>query len=170
MAMADIENKSPCDADAQLEREIREGRKFTLEEAIGRLAGPGALKGESPISRLQQAQTEIGSWLSAHLVDGGGVLGAVLFRCVKDNELLLNNPDRPLVVLAGCLQHIFASEYLLEELVRRADVEWGREMDERPFFEIPGQPNNPDDPYTCDSMRKVLQGLLKQLEVDATTA
>jgi len=35
----------------ELEREIRQGRKFSLEEAIGRLAGPGAMKGESPIAR-----------------------------------------------------------------------------------------------------------------------
>ena len=45
-------------ADAELEREIREGRKFTLEEAIGRLAGPGAMKGESPVARMQQAEVE----------------------------------------------------------------------------------------------------------------
>ena len=34
------------EADAELEREIRNERKFTLAEAIGRLAGPGAMKGE----------------------------------------------------------------------------------------------------------------------------
>jgi hypothetical protein len=37
------------EADAELEREIRKGRKFTLEEAIGRRAGPGAMKGVSPV-------------------------------------------------------------------------------------------------------------------------
>jgi len=47
------EKKSRSEADAELEREILKERKFTLAEAIGRLAGPGAMKGESPIPRMQ---------------------------------------------------------------------------------------------------------------------
>ena len=38
--MGDNQNKQRSEADAELEREIRQGRKFTLAEAIGRLAGP----------------------------------------------------------------------------------------------------------------------------------
>ena len=53
--MSDHPDKQRSEADAELEREIRKGRKFTLAEAIGRLAGPGAMKGESPIARMQQA-------------------------------------------------------------------------------------------------------------------
>ena len=56
----DKQPKQRSEADAELEREIREGRKFTLEEAIARMAGPGAMKGESPITRKQQAEIEIG--------------------------------------------------------------------------------------------------------------
>src|SRR4029079_17353663 len=114
------------EADAELEREIREGRKFTLEEAIGRLAGPGAMKGESPVARMQQAETEIGSWLRTHLADAGGALEVVLHRHVKGSELLLNNFDQPLIVLASCCQRLLDSDYLLKELVRESDVEWGR--------------------------------------------
>ena len=36
----DKQPKQRSKADAELEREIREGRKFTLEEAIARMAGP----------------------------------------------------------------------------------------------------------------------------------
>jgi hypothetical protein len=89
------------EADAELEREIRQGRKFTLAEAIGRLAGPGAMKGESPVARLQQAEIEIASWLGSHQADAGGALRVVLHRHVKGSELLLNNFDHPLVVLAS---------------------------------------------------------------------
>src|SRR5262245_25126650 len=92
------EDAQRSDADAELEQEIREGRKFTLEEAIARLAGPGAMKGESPIARMQQAEIEIGSWLRTHLLDSGGSLEVVLHRRVKGSELLLNNFDQPLVV------------------------------------------------------------------------
>src|SRR6187401_3683848 len=88
-------------ADAELEREIREDRKFTLEEAIARMVGPGAMKGESPVARMRQAETEIGSWLRSHLTDSGGALEVVLHRRVKGSELLLNNFEEPLVVLAS---------------------------------------------------------------------
>ncbi len=54
--MSNHEDPQRSEADAELEREIRKGRKFTLEEAIGRLAGPGAMKGESPVARMQQAE------------------------------------------------------------------------------------------------------------------
>jgi hypothetical protein len=153
------------DADAELEREIRKERKFTLAEAIGRMAGPGAMKGESPIPRLQQAGVEIETWLTRHLADAAGGLNIVLLRAVKESELLLNNLDQPLVVLGSYCQRILGSEYRLEELVRQADIEWGRVFDERPYFEKAGSPAHPDDPYTVESVRKTLSCLLKQLAV-----
>jgi hypothetical protein len=163
--MGDNQDTQRSEADAELEREIRQGRKFTVAEAIGRLAGPGAMKGESPVARMQQAEVEIESWLKSHLTDAGGALQVVLHRQVKGSELLLNNFDQPLVVLAGCCQRILDSDYLLEELVRDADIEWGRLMGERPYFEKEGAPRDPDDPYTVDSVRTALSGLLKQLAV-----
>src|SRR4051812_46239252 len=43
--MNDDPPKRRSKADADLEREIRADRTFSLEEAIGRMAGPGAMKG-----------------------------------------------------------------------------------------------------------------------------
>jgi hypothetical protein len=51
----------------------------------------------------------------------------------------------------------------LKELVRDADAEWGRVMDERPYFETEGSPRHSDDPYTVESVRNALSGILKQL-------
>src|SRR3954452_5405837 len=99
--MGDDQDAQRSEADAELEREVRKERKFTLEEAIGRLAGPAAMKGESPVARLRQAEVEIASWLRSHLADTGGALQVVLYRHVRGSELLLNDFDRPLVVLAG---------------------------------------------------------------------
>jgi hypothetical protein len=164
--MNDKQNKQRSEADADLEREIREGRKFTLEEAVARMVGPGGMKGESPITRLQQAETEIQSWLRTHLTDGGGALEVVLHRRVRASELLLNNFDKPLVVLASYCQQVLHSDYQLEELVREADIEWGRVMDERPYFQIDGSPPRSGDPYTIDSVRNVLLELLSQLAVE----
>src|SRR5262245_49319083 len=150
--MSGDQNKRRSATEAELEREIRQGRKFTLEEAIGRLAGPGAMKGESPVSRMQQAEMEIGSWLGSHLSDAGGALVIVLHRRVKESEFLLNNFEEPLVVLASYCYRILGSDYLLKELVLDADVEWGRVMGERPYFEKEGAPRHPEDPYTVESV------------------
>jgi hypothetical protein len=161
--MAECDDAERSEADAELEREIRANRKFTLEEAIGRLAGPGAMKGESPVARMQQAQVEIGTWLRLHLHDAGCALEPVLHRWVSGSELLLNNFDQPLVVLASYCQRVLGSDYILEELVRDADVQWGQVMDERPLFEMGGAPPRPGDPYTVESVRRQLEALLEQL-------
>jgi hypothetical protein len=163
--MSDNQDKQRSEADAELEREILRDRKFTLAEAIGRLAGPGAMKGESPVTRMQQAEIEIGSWLRSHLVDAGGALQVVLHRHVKESDLLLNGFDQPLVVLASYCHRVLDSDYLLKELVRDADIEWGRVMGERPYFEVEGSSSHPDDPYTVESVRNALSALLKQLAV-----
>jgi hypothetical protein len=161
--MSENQDTQRCRADAELEREIREGRKFTLEEAIARMAGPGAMKGESPVARMQQAEFEIDSWLSSHIVDAGGALKVVLQRHVKRSDLLLDNFDQPLVVLASYCNRVLDSDYFLEEFVRDADVEWARVMGERPYFERDGSACHPDDPYTAESVRNALSELLAQL-------
>jgi hypothetical protein len=164
--MSDEQDSCRSEADAALEREIRQGRKFTLEEAIARLAGPGMMKGESPVARMQQAELEIGAWLRTHLADAGGTLETVLHRRVKGSELLLNNFDQPLVVLASYCQEILASDFMLAELVRDADIEWGRVMGERPHFERPNTSSDADDPYTVASVHAKLSELLNQLAAE----
>jgi hypothetical protein len=161
--MGDNDSKNPVELDADLEREIREGRKFTLAEAIGRLAGPGMMKGISPATRKQQAEAVLESFLERHLNSPAGALSVVLLRQVKESDRLLNNLDAPLVVLAECIRHILASDYLLQELVQQADVEWGRTYDERPYFEKAGCPPHQDDPYTTESVHRALSHLLEDL-------
>src|SRR3954470_6744919 len=106
MRMADNQDKTRTETDSALEREIRDGRKFTLEEAVARMAGPGAMKGESPIQRMRQAEIEIESWLRCHLIDASGAMEAVLNRHVRGSEVLLNSFDQPLVVLATCCRQL----------------------------------------------------------------
>ena len=161
--MSDDKDTQHSGADAELEWEVCKGRKFTLAEAIGRMAGPGARKGASPVTRKQQAEAEIDDWLRHHLSAGNGELQVVLLRGVKESELLLNNFDQPLVVLAAFCRQALDSDYLLKELVREADVEWGRVQGEQPYFEREGSPPDPDDPYTLESVRKTLAGLIEQL-------
>jgi hypothetical protein len=120
------------------------------------------MKGELPVARMQQAEAEIGCWLRSHLADAGAALRAVLHRDVTGSELLLNDFDQPLVVLAGYGQRVLDSDYVLKGIVRDADVERGRMMDERPYFVEEGSPRHPDDPYTVESVRDVSFGLLRQ--------
>ena len=151
------------DEEIDLELEIRQRRKFTPEEAIGRLAGPGAMKGGSAVSRQKQAENAIGTWLSAHVFDPAGALKSVLHRHLKDSEALLNNLDRPLLALAECCERLLASEERLKELVREVDVQWGQAMDERPHFEKEGSAPDGDDPYTIRSVRDALADALEKL-------
>jgi hypothetical protein len=161
--MSDNKGEQRSETDAELEREIRKERKFTVAEAIGRMAGPGAMKGASPVTREEQAAVEIENWLRRHLSAAHGELEVVLLRRIKGSELLLHNYEQPLGVLAAYCQQILDSDYRLKELVREADVEWGQVQGERPYFEKEGGAPDPDDPYTSESVRKTLAGLIEQL-------
>jgi hypothetical protein len=161
--MSDDQDKKPSDADSDLQRQIRADRKFSLTEAIGRLAGPGAMKGASPVTRKQQAEAEIDNWLRAHLTDPGGALQPVLLRHVAGSELLLDNYDQPLVVLAAYCHSLLESDCRLKDFVRDADIEWGRIFQERPHFDKEDAAPQPDDPYTAESVRTCLSKLIEQL-------
>lgn len=157
------DDKRQSEAEAELEREIRQGRKFSAKDVMGRLAGPGAMKGASAVSPVQQAETEIGTWLGNNLADTEGALRVVLHRHLRGSELLLDNLDRPLVALADYCRSVLAVDYRLKEIVSEADVEWGRAMDERPHFEREGVPPNPNDPYTFENVRSLMSSALKRL-------
>lgn len=161
--MNDDPRTPPDGADADLEREVRAGRQFSLAEAIGRMAGPGAMKGASPVTNRRQSEAELQEYLQRHLVDAGGVLAGVLLRLVTDGESLLARPDQPLAALAVTVEQVLGSDYALRELVRQADVEWGRVTGERPHFDRDGQPPDPDDPYTAESVRAALTRLAAAL-------
>ena len=141
--------------------------------AEGRLVLPGGVDShchieEPQVGEVRNAETFASATSSAA---AGGTTTVISFsQQVKGSELFLNNFDQPLIVLAGYCQRVLESEHLLNELVREADVEWGRVMDERPHFESEGSSSHPDDPYTIDSVRTVLSELLKQLAADAPRA
>jgi hypothetical protein len=173
MNISDEQAKQPnpaerSQADADLEREIRAERKFTLTEAIGRLAGPGSMKGASPITRTQQIISEIETWLRQHLADSQGALLTVLLQQIQASDLMQHPSQNPagapaLKVLAEYCRRTLDSQYQMTELVRSADIEWGRAFDERPRLEKPGVAPDSDDPYTLESVRRELSGLLELL-------
>ena len=160
-----MEDKADKRAEAaeQVERELRQGRKFSPTEALARMAGPGAMKGASPVSPVRQAETEISNWLGSNMADSDGALKIVLYRHLGGSRLLLDNLDRPLAALKEYFRALLASEPRLVEIVREADIEWGRAMDERPFFDRQGAPPDPDDPYTVQKVRQAIEAALERL-------
>ena len=157
----DQESKS-ADRDAAIEREARMHRRFSLNDAIGQLAGGEFTKGGTPITRKRQAELELDEYLRRHLIDSGGVLKSVLSRHLGE-PLLKRDYGRPLAVLQEYVQRVLASTPFLEEFVREADAEWGRVHEERPYFQVSGRPPHRDDPYTVDSVRVALLQLQESL-------
>jgi hypothetical protein len=165
--MSEKPDTNSADRNEEIEREIRSDRKFSLSEAIGRIAGGDFMKGGSPVTRKRQAELEIDDYLRRHLVDSGSVLRSVLFRHLGES-LLNGDYDQPLAALAEYLRRILTSEDLLEAFVRDADAEWGRVHDERPYFQMPSRPPHRDDPYTIDSVRLALCQLRERLASENT--
>src|SRR5262245_11660352 len=114
--MGETKQPSPSDDAAAIEREIRLGRTFSLSDAIGRMGGEGTLKGASPVPPIEQTEAAIANYLRAHLDDVGGVLAQVVLRGVKTSDILVENFDRPAVVLLGYLNQVLDSEPLLKDL------------------------------------------------------
>ncbi len=90
-------------------------------------------------------------------------MSVVLLRRAKESEILLNNLDQPLIVLASCVQQVLDSEYLMKEFVRECDVEWGRTYGERPILQKEGCPSDQEDPYTVESVQNTLSNLIDKL-------
>ena len=165
--MSESRDATPAGEDENLERELRADRKFSLGEAIGRMGGGDLMKGASAVTRKRQVELAIEDYLRRHLTDAGGVLGGVLLREVGES-LLRADYDHPLAVLADYIRHVLGTEHLLEELVREADVEWGRVLGERPYFQQAGHLPHLDDPYTIDSVRITLSQLSERLAAGET--
>ena len=143
------------------EKEIRQSRKFSVADAIGR-AGAGTLKGASPIPRSKQALMELETLLQNKLPDSEGSLRATLLvRLGLNLPLLDQHLDEPAGALRKMLNDILSSQSALQTLVRDTDARWGRDYQERPMFNKPGQEDHPDDPYTPASVRIAIEAMLE---------
>jgi len=159
----------PVGADEDLEREARANRKFSLGEAIGRMAGGDLMKGASPVTRKREAELAIEDYLRRHMTDPGGVLRGVLLRHVGESLLRGDyDYDHPLAPLAACIGQVLGSEQFLADVVCEADAEWGRVFCERPHFQRAGRAPDPDDPYTIDSVRAALSQVIDKLAAGQT--
>ncbi|MCP3963331.1 MAG: hypothetical protein GY719_36295 [bacterium] len=162
--MSKDEQKPAAPEDSDLAREARAGFKFDLAEAIGRLGGGDLLKGASPVTRKRQVEVATDLFLEEHLADSEGALLVVLDRRVRESmKLTQESYDHPLLALSEIVEHVLGREDRLQLFVRQVDAEWGRMYLERPHFQKPGQKPHRDDPYTFESVRETLAGLLDTL-------
>jgi hypothetical protein len=159
----EVSRPKASESDAEIEREVRSRRRFSLAEAIGRTAG-NLLRGASPVTRRRQAEFEIEEFLETHLVDAEGALGPSLLRDVRESETLLTRLDDPLSALREILDGILGSDQNLQRFVREVDAEWGRIYLERPRFDVASRPSECDDPYTLESVAHSLTVLLGKLD------
>ncbi|MCA9236168.1 MAG: hypothetical protein KDA44_11900 [Planctomycetales bacterium] len=154
----------PPDDEHELELQIREHRKFSLAEAIGRLGGGDLMKGASPVTVRRQAELIVEDYLEKHLRDAEGALEVVLLRQVAASSILLESGyEEPLIGLGKFCQRLLDSPSRLSDLVREVDAQWGRLYQERPYFQRPGQPPHADDPYTVESVSRQMTQLLTTL-------
>lgn len=161
--MSEDRDKPLTPEDAELEREVRSKRRFSLAEAIGR-EGADLMKGASPVTRKRQVELEITQFLERHLVDGDGALRVVMVRRLRESEVLLATDYDALAALTRVTEGIVASKQRLMRLVTAVDAEWGRMYLERPYFDPENKPPHRKDPYTAVSVKAKLLDLLEQLE------
>lgn len=152
---------SSDDEKHRIEQEARLRRGADLTGALLGRDGGAHLRGASPTPILQRATLELDQWLRDHLTAPDPSLRHVLLRHLTADpdqlEAALGRPDK---LLATWLPPLLAAPDRLADLVREVDMEWGRLNQERPHFEGPDRPADPDDPYTVAGVTALLTALL----------
>jgi hypothetical protein len=144
----------------RIEHEIRGQRGADLADRLLGRDGGAHLRGASPTPALERARLEVQQWLERNLRDSDGALATVLERrLMLSTELVERNLGRPQDTLAEWLDRLLDRPNAIADLVREADREWGHRYQERPLFERPGEPPDPDDPYTIAGVTTELRRL-----------
>ena len=142
-----------------IEQEARRGRTFTVADRVGK-EGSGLLRGGSPVSRLGQVQAELSRFVSDNVRDNSGALRSVLIRGIMRNETLISQHfDAPFDALVLLLDSLLENDSRYYAFVQEVDMEFGRLMQERPYFQEPGEPAHDSDEYTHESVRLDLLAL-----------
>ena len=157
-------DESPADSfNDSLAEAVRQGRRFSLADAVAREAG-GSLKGASPVPAARQLVLAIEQILERDLPDPDGSLVRTVAAQLADNTpLLARHFSNPTGALGEYLDAVLAEPSTLADLVRQADARWGRDYAERPHFERPDQAPDPDDPYTVAGVGTLLRILRARL-------
>lgn len=100
------EKKQDLDQDLELQKDIYQGREFTLADFIAKEGGD-FLKGESPVPKIVQLKTEINFFIKNNLKDLSGSLQAVLQDWVNiSDDKISSNRENPLNALSLIIEEI----------------------------------------------------------------
>lgn len=145
-----------------LQREIRQGRKFSLAEAIGREGG-SFMKGESAIPRPVRAANAIKQYLNSQLVDPSSAFATTLFTWVTADIRVSRQLDTPLVALEQILESLLNESTTFYEFSRQVAIAQSHITGNRPHFQQPGRPPLPHADYTHESIKELMSELLQPL-------
>ena len=145
----------------EIQAEVRQGRRFSIAEMIGREGGT-LLRGQDSIPRPMRAIAALNHFLDIHLSDPEGALKPVLQRWLAEDSRFSQNLDLPLLAMAEVLEQM-AQPPELYEFARQVNVHWGQMYGDRPRFQRPGQPPHPEAAYSHESIETLLNELQTQL-------
>ncbi|MEM9088501.1 MAG: hypothetical protein AAGC93_07125 [Cyanobacteria bacterium P01_F01_bin.53] len=151
---------------AQLQKEIRDGRKFTLAEAIGREGG-SFMKGESAIPRPLRAKNTINQFITEHLTNPSSALSTTLQTWTNNDIRIMSQLDTPLVALSQILESTLTEPTAFCEFARQVAIAQSQLTGDRPYFQTLNGKAHPEADYTHESIQGELSQLLKTLEDDA---
>ncbi len=153
-----------------IQREIREQRKFSLAEAIGREGG-SFMKGESTIPRPLRAIAEINQFITTHLRDPTSAPSATLQAWAKDDIRVSRQLDTPLVALGQIINSMLSEPTTLCEFARQVAIAHSQFTGDEIIFPKEIHPhrqllNQPplEAAYTYTAIRSELSMLLEQLQ------
>ena len=147
---------------AELTREIRSQRKFTLAEAISRESG-SFMKGESAIPRPLRAATEISQFITARASQNSPV-STTLQHWAKEDIRVARHLDSPLIALSQIIQSILEEPITFQEFFRQIAIAQSQISGDRPYFQQPGQPPHPNAAYCHQSVKQQLLDLQHKLQ------
>ena len=169
-------SRQPTDAavaspsSSAVQREIRQQRKFSIAEAIGREGG-SFMKGESTIPRPLRAITKINQFINTYLPDSTSALSTTLQAWARDDIRVSRQLDTPLVALAQIIDSVLSEPTTLCEFARQVaiahsqltgdNVVFPREI--RPHAQRLNQPPL-EAAYTYTAIKSELSTLLDRLQ------
>ena len=153
-----------------IQREIRQQRKFSLAEAIGREGG-SFIKGESTIPRPLRAIAKINQFIIAYLPDPTGALSTTLQAWAKDDIRVSRQLDTPLVALGQIIDSMLLEPTTLCEFARQVAIAHSHLTGDDVVFpkEIRSHPQRLNQPpleaaYTYTAIKLELSTLLERLQ------
>lgn len=126
----------------------------------------GILKGESTVPLILKLKTEVKQFVREHVPTSQAALIRILEIKIDDNEpLIVGHKENPIIALKDILDFILSTDNRYFEFVRQLDQLYGKMFQEKPHFQLEGQPAHKDDQYTHESVRPILNELLSNIEM-----